>query len=742
MGSSINYPGFVTKSAHLADTSTDASISCEEATSSQEAKKNFFQRDYNMMKKAPAPTKSKLSLALQTSKSSSSANGTVQEDTSSKTEDFSTKSIKKKPDSGVGSHVSIQSDSGPQSDSDLDSDSSISSCDERNEESLKDYRPGGYHPAFKGEPYKDARYILVRKLGWGHFSTVWLAKDMVNNTHVAMKIVRGDKVYTEAAEDEIKLLQRVNDADNTKEDSMGANHILKLLDHFNHKGPNGVHVVMVFEVLGENLLALIKKYEHKGIPLIYVKQISKQLLLGLDYMHRRCGIIHTDIKPENVLMEIGDVEGIVQMVEALDKQKREARRLQRHVSRSSDITANDSSDEKWAECQTSMPCGSNSNSKSRSIEKDLSKRCFRRPRRHTIITGSQPLPSPISSSNFFEMRAHFCGSSHNSFSSVSGNRNIPSSINNNSINNGIGIKNSNNSFLNSVPHSVTRMFINEDSNDNNNNDNSKNKNNNNNNSNNNNNEDIMNTPLHEEQLADSLSTFDISNISQSSDTNGPYISNTMDSNSNVSTDINSPENLIQIKIADLGNACWYDEHYTNSIQTREYRSPEVLLGAPWGCGADIWSTACLIFELITGDFLFEPDEGHSYTKDDDHIAQIIELLGELPSYLLRNGKYTRTFFNSRGLLRNISKLKFWPLEDVLTEKYKFSKDEAKEISDFLSPMLQLDPRKRADAGGLVNHPWLKDTLGMEEIRVPDRELYGSGSDIPGWFEEVRDHKRH
>lgn len=742
MGSSINYPGFVTKSAHLADTSTDASISCEEATSSQEAKKNFFQRDYNMMKKAPAPTKSKLSLALQTSKSSSSANGTVQEDTSSKTEDFSTKSIKKKLDSGVGSHVSIQSDSGPQSDSDLDSDSSISSCDERNEESLKDYRPGGYHPAFKGEPYKDARYILVRKLGWGHFSTVWLAKDMVNNTHVAMKIVRGDKVYTEAAEDEIKLLQRVNDADNTKEDSMGANHILKLLDHFNHKGPNGVHVVMVFEVLGENLLALIKKYEHRGIPLIYVKQISKQLLLGLDYMHRRCGIIHTDIKPENVLMEIGDVEGIVQMVEALDKQKREAKRLQRHVLRSSDITANDSSDEKWAECQTSMPCGSSSNSKSRSIEKDLSKRCFRRPRRHTIITGSQPLPSPISSSNFFEMRAHFCGSSHNSFSSVSGNRNIPSSINNNSINNGIGIKNSNNSFLNSVPHSVTRMFINEDSNDNNNNDNSKNKNNNNNNSNNNNNEDIMNTPLHEEQLADSLSTFDISNISQSSDTNGPYISNTMDSNSNVSTDINSPENLIQIKIADLGNACWYDEHYTNSIQTREYRSPEVLLGAPWGCGADIWSTACLIFELITGDFLFEPDEGHSYTKDDDHIAQIIELLGELPSYLLRNGKYTRTFFNSRGLLRNISKLKFWPLEDVLTEKYKFSKDEAKEISDFLSPMLQLDPRKRADAGGLVNHPWLKDTLGMEEIRVPDRELYGSGSDIPGWFEEVRDHKRH
>ena len=82
----------------------------------------------------------------------------------------------------------------------------------------------------------------------------------------------------------------------------------------------------------ENLLALIKKYEHRGIPITYVKQISKQLLLGLDFLHRRCGVIHTDIKPENVLMEIGDVEAIVRMVEALDKQKRDLKRLQRRAS--------------------------------------------------------------------------------------------------------------------------------------------------------------------------------------------------------------------------------------------------------------------------------------------------------------------------------------------------------------------------------------------------------------------------
>ena len=59
---------------------------------------------------------------------------------------------------------------------------------------------------------------------------------------------------------------------------------------------------MVFEVRGKNLLWLIRKYKHRGIPIPLVKQIAKQVLLGLDYMHRVCQIIHTDLKPENVLL--------------------------------------------------------------------------------------------------------------------------------------------------------------------------------------------------------------------------------------------------------------------------------------------------------------------------------------------------------------------------------------------------------------------------------------------------------
>ncbi|EEQ99046.1 srpk, putative, partial [Perkinsus marinus ATCC 50983] len=63
---------------------------------------------------------------------------------------------------------------------------------------------------------------------------------------------------------------------------------------------------------------------------------------------------------------------------------------------------------------------------------------------------------------------------------------------------------------------------------------------------------------------------------------------------------------LRFKIADLGNACWTHKHFSSDIQTRQYRSPEVIVGAGYDSSADIWSFACMIFELVTGDYLFDP----------------------------------------------------------------------------------------------------------------------------------------
>lgn len=55
------------------------------------------------------------------------------------------------------------------------------------------------------------------------------------------------------------------------------------------------------------------------------------------------------------------------------------------------------------------------------------------------------------------------------------------------------------------------------------------------------------------------------------------------------------------------------------------------------------------FELATGDYLFEPEAGESYSRDEDHLAHIIELLGPIPRYLLNSGKWSDFFFNSTGM---------------------------------------------------------------------------------------------
>merc|ERR1719231_1565193 len=78
--------------------------------------------------------------------------------------------------------------------------------------------------------------------------------------------------------------------------------VVQLIDYFEHYGPNGKHVCMVFETMGPNVLALIKRYNFKGIPLDIVRKVAAHTLIGLDYLHRICGIIHTDLKPENVLV--------------------------------------------------------------------------------------------------------------------------------------------------------------------------------------------------------------------------------------------------------------------------------------------------------------------------------------------------------------------------------------------------------------------------------------------------------
>ena len=123
-----------------------------------------------------------------------------------------------------------------------------------------------------------------------------------NESFVALKVVKSAKHYTETAEDEIKLLRCVRQGGAGVDGHRHRDRIVQLLEDFRISGVNGEHVCMVFEVLGHNLLKFIIGSNYQGIPMYNVKLIMKQVLEGLDYLHSSCGIIHTDNKPENVLV--------------------------------------------------------------------------------------------------------------------------------------------------------------------------------------------------------------------------------------------------------------------------------------------------------------------------------------------------------------------------------------------------------------------------------------------------------
>ncbi|KAF8232815.1 hypothetical protein L208DRAFT_1090669, partial [Tricholoma matsutake] len=65
-------------------------------------------------------------------------------------------------------------------------------------------------------------------------------------------------------------------------------HIVSFLDSFSYKGPDASNVCIVFEPLGEKLLAVIERNEKKGVPGTLVKLITKQILFGLQYLHDEC----------------------------------------------------------------------------------------------------------------------------------------------------------------------------------------------------------------------------------------------------------------------------------------------------------------------------------------------------------------------------------------------------------------------------------------------------------------------
>uniref|UniRef100_A0A8C7DQN4 non-specific serine/threonine protein kinase n=1 Tax=Oncorhynchus kisutch TaxID=8019 RepID=A0A8C7DQN4_ONCKI len=543
------------------------------------------------------------------------------------------KSSKKHPahPRGTAAQQQPQPEASPQ---EPDEPEEILGSDDEEQEDPNDYCKGGYHHVKIGDLF-NGRYHVIRKLGWGHFSTVWLAWDIQVKRFVAMKVVKSAEHYTETAVDEIKLLRSVR---NTDPDDPKREMVVQLLDDFKISGVNGTHVCMVFEVLGHHLLKWIIKSNYQGLPLPCVKSIIRQVLQGLDYLHTKCEIIHTDIKPENILLTVNEPY---------------VRRLAAEAT-------------EWQKAGAPPPSGSvakMSKNKKKKLKKkqkrqaELLEKCIldleemeKAPGRGDEEDEDEEDPeSPVSSK---QQRTCCAPLRQVSLQEIASQNTTGECLEFNSLQM---------YCLSRGSWSVLKWLV----------------------------------------VFLSLSLSLTLSFVLSGDAAKLAAGNLL---------VNPLEPLnagrLKVKIADLGNACWVHKHFTEDIQTRQYRSLEVLIGSGYNTPADIWSTACMAFELATGDYLFEPHSGEDYSRDEDHLALIIELLGKVPRHYALSGKFSQEYFTRRGDLKHITKLKPWGLLEVLQDKYEWPKEETDCFADFLLPMLELVPEKRATAADCLRHPWI------------------------------------
>ncbi|XP_054733591.1 SRSF protein kinase 1 isoform X2 [Anastrepha obliqua] len=633
-------------------------------------------------------------------------------------------------------------------------DSSLYGSDEEQEDPSQ-YCRGGYHPVIIGDIF-DNRFRVVRKLGWGHFSTVWLCRDLKEEKYVALKVVKSAPHYIETAADEIRLLEAIRDADPL---DVKRERIVRLLNHFTIRGVNGKHYCLVFEALGCSLYKLIVKNNYQGLAIGQVRNIIKQVLEGLDYLHTKCSIIHTDIKPENILLVIDNESVVNQQIDdeiaslrvkgadfpdsyisSIEKQAKSLSKwplIDTNASTTNSTgTANNSSTSSTPLPTTAVAALSMTGATITALNKDDTNSTL------NTNTTTSSLASKYSSSLIGENDGVGGGRTGTDSPSIGGGSTYATTGNMNnryraekkitakSVDGDGNIGDTTTTRTTTTTTTTTTEAINgieilsllstkSENLD----------------VNNASSQITQNTQAQAPQQQQKHQQHLISPTSQAlslalpTQAQSPSIqkqqqqSTSQNNNEDVKNSKNadtektqSYTNAIQalinntnvrVKIADLGNACYDYHHFTEDIQTRQYRSIEVLLGAPYNFTADIWSTACLAFELATGDYLFDPHAGENYSRDEDHLAHIIELLGTIPPSVIFRGKHGLKYFTSYGSLRNITKLKPWSLLNVLIEKYDWDPMEAKKFSDFLLPMLEYNPVIRASAAECLNHPWLE-----------------------------------
>jgi hypothetical protein len=156
-------------------------------------------------------------------------------------------------------------------------------------------------------------------------------------------------------------------------------------------------------------------------------------------------------------------------------------------------------------------------------------------------------------------------------------------------------------------------------------------------------------------------------------------------------------NNIQVVISDFGSIIDLNDYNKKAeIQTRYYRAPEIVLKCGFDEKCDIWSLGCSIYEILTGDILFDPEKDGTHSRDFHHIYWFYEICGDIPKCMIEKSDRKKEFFNKNGkFLAN--KPETWDIKEVIKEEKEIDvidNEKLEQVIDMIDSMLKINPNER------------------------------------------------
>lgn len=431
------------------------------------------------------------------------------------------------------------------------------------------------------------KYILIKKLGYGSYACVWLAYNSTTKQFYAIKIHNSSD--TKAAEKEYNVLKKVN--------SLNSNLFINVIESFSiHNDNKNPQKCIVLELMACSLFDLIKNGKYtNGLPIDFIRKIIKQIVLALINLHKNKWI-HTDVKPENILLTghslknknlIDEITNkfdtiLLEQTNALLKDKPKKSKIQLHqlaiYNTTNSIIKTSTTDNTDEESYSDISCGPTINTK------------------------------PTKTSYRFNKELIYSKDNDNE---------------------------SNSDYSDS---SDTELIIDE-----------------------------------------------------------------------------SFLNTCSAKLSDMGTCIkTTTKQLPSIIQTRNFRAPEVILKIPYNEKCDIWSIGCMLYELLTGDILFDSEPTKLITRDRTHLYTIQMTLGTIPHNIINQSPQKDIFFKNDGTIKGPNKIKFTPLWDRLESKIYYNPNTNNGLDkkifctvlDFIQNCLDLDHNKRPSAEDCLKHEFL------------------------------------